>query len=89
MKKEFWDEMREHDFLLIDASKRKIAIFPNQSGQVVLAVEEDGKSCISTICGDEVAEFLERFKNAAKPALEKASAIEADYAIFVARSTNG
>lgn len=56
--------------MLIDALKRKIAVFPNQSGQVVLAVEEDDDSCITTLCPDELDGFIKLFNKAKAVAIE-------------------
>ena len=86
MEQEFWDEMRSEDFLLVDAPKRKIAIYANTSGQIIFAVSEDDAWCVTTICADEFNDFARRFNAAREIAAPKDAEIEADYAIYCAKT---
>ncbi len=44
---------------------RKLAIFPNDAGEVVVAVKEDGDEAFATICALEMKKFNTLFLQAA------------------------
>lgn len=54
---QFWDDMRESGFILVDAPARKIAVFGNTSGQIVIAIEDDGSRVLTTVCLDELSDL--------------------------------
>jgi hypothetical protein len=83
MKATFWQEMRNEGFILVDAPKRKIAVFPNTCGMLVIAAEDDGK-CIATIDVDEVDALIELLKSAKEVAAPIDADIQAKYAIHCA-----
>lgn len=81
----FWQKMRDAGFMLADAPARKIAVFANTSGQVVLAASEDGAQCVATVCVDEI-ELLEGLLRQAKAAaLEVDAEHRAEHAIWCAK----
>lgn len=82
---DFWQNMRENELMLIDAPSRKIAVFANESGQIVLATSEDAGQCITTICSDEIGDFEELLSRAKSAAFEIDAARHADFAIWRAK----
>ncbi len=60
MKQEFWSELRKNDFLVVDAPARKIAVYPNRDGMVVIAISDNGKDCTTELQLSEVRGFLSR-----------------------------
>ena len=82
----FWQAARDAGFMLVDAPARKIAVFANTSGQVVLATSEDGERCVATVCADEI-ELLEGLLRQAKSsALEVDAEYRAEHVIWRART---
>ena len=81
----FWQEMRENDFMLVDAPARKIAVFSNTSGMIVLAVEDDGQQVITEICFDEMSEFEALLASAKDTAMAITAENEAEFAIWLAK----
>lgn len=82
----FWQDMRDEGSMLIDAPARKIAIFANTSGQVVLAVSEGGEQCASAVCPDEI-ELLEVLLSRAKAtALGIDAAYQTEHVIWRAKT---
>ncbi len=81
----FWQEMRENDFMLVDAPARKIAVFSNTSGMIVLAVEDDGQQVITEICFDEMSEFEALLASAKDTAMAITAQNEAEFAIWLAK----
>lgn len=81
----FWQDMREEGLMLVDAPARKIAIFPNDSGQVVIASSEDGMQCIATICSDEFDAFNALLKSAKESAIAFEAGRHAELAIWCAK----
>ncbi len=68
MTEEFWDDMREEGFLVVDAPDRKVAIFANTSGDVLLATLMDGQTQALTLEPDEVADVVIKLVNAGREA---------------------
>lgn len=85
MTNQFWQNMRREGFMVADCPARKIAVFPNQSGQVVVAVRQDGLDCIATLDAEELDAFMAKFKDASEIAVELDAVITASYAISVAK----
>jgi len=79
MNKKFWEDMRANGFLLVDAEQRKIAIFANEGGELVIASYEGKGSCVSTICPTEFARLDELISDAKKIALDIDANLSADY----------
>lgn len=65
MKTNFWQDMRNNEFILVDAQTRKLAVFANQSGEVVMASLEDGYTHVTTIEPNEIGNLIASL-NAAK-----------------------
>ena len=87
MNENFWDEMREQDFTLVTAPARKLAVFPNSCGMVVLVTEGEDEKCITEIDVSEIDEFIALLKAAKLVAKQLDAEIQADYAIY--RAKNG
>lgn len=81
----FWQAARDAGFMLVDAPARKIAVFANTSGQVVLATSEDGEQCVSTICADEIELLEGLLRQAKEAALEIDAEYQAEHAIWCAK----
>lgn len=81
----FWHGMRSSDFMLVDAPSRKIAIFPNESGQVVIATQDGEEQCVTNICCDEIEDLERLFAAAARVAKGIDVEREAEYAIWRAQ----
>ena len=45
----FWNEVREMNGLVVDAPSRKIAVYPNDGGMVVVAIEDGGGAVATTV----------------------------------------
>jgi len=88
MDSKFWQEMRNEDFIVVDAKKRKIAVFPNTCGMVVLATLDDG-NCITTIDVDEIDDLIRRLLAAKDVASPVDAELQALYAIHNAKESSG
>lgn len=85
MDNEFWASMRENEFIVVDAQSRKIAVYHNDAGMIVMAVQEGNDKCFATLGANEFNAFIGAF-NAAREAAEPRDAeIEASYAIHCAK----
>ncbi len=86
---DFWDHMREHGFILIEYPARKLAVFSNDCGQVVIAAQDDGVTSLSVLEADEVhdmaAALLKAGTNAKAISVEMAAGHDAHCAIEKAR----
>lgn len=70
MNDEFWEDMREERFMLVDAPERKVAIYPNDSGMVIVAIKEGRTTCVTTLQVSEIdatASALIKAKQVAQP----------------------
>ena len=84
MKKDFWQDMRDEGFILMDAPDRKLAVFPNDIGFVVIASHEDHKTHISTVESDEVGALVAALLAAQERAQQIFDAIEPEYQTHLA-----
>lgn len=84
MKTNFWQEMRDNEFILVDAPSRKLAVFPNLTGLVVVASLEDSYTHICTIEADEVANVVAALLSAQIEAQKTLDAIEPEYQTHLA-----
>ena len=82
---QFWEDMRENEFILVDAPARKIAIFCNTSGQIVIAIEDDGRRVLTTVCLDELSDLQGLLARAHESAFEIDTANQAEFAIWNAK----
>lgn len=87
--KKFWQSMRTEGFIVLDAPTRKVAVFANQSGEVVLATQEDKRQCITTLTPVEVSGLVTALVRARIVAKPIEAAIKADYAIWLASASGG
>lgn len=75
---EFWQGMRDEGYMLVDAPKSKLAVFSNESGMVVIAIEDGDSTCISTLDVadiDGVVSKLIEAKHTAMPAARQMDAM--------------
>lgn len=79
MNPNFWQDMRDNEFTLTDAPTRKLAVFVNQSGEVVLASLEDGCTHITTIEISEIGNLIAALNVAKGEAQLVLDAIEPQY----------
>lgn len=86
MNPNFWQDMRDNEFILVDAPARKLAVFANQSGEVVMASLEDGYTHITTIEPNEIGNLIAALNFAKGEAQLFLDAIEPEYQAHVAIS---
>ena len=85
MKKNFWDGIRDAGYLLVDAKSRKVAVFPNTIGMVVLATTQDNKECICTLDVSEIDDLIKLLQEAKTEAEPMDAELQAVYAIHCAK----
>lgn len=71
--------------LVVDLPLRKIAVYANGSGNVVIAAVEDGKQSIVLFDPSETTELIANLESAKISAEEFCASIEADTAIWAAQ----
>lgn len=71
--------------LVVDLPLRKIAVYANGSGNVVIAALEDGKQSIVLLDPSETTELIANLESAKISAEEFCASIEADTAIWAAQ----
>lgn len=76
------DELREEGRFVVDFNGRKVAIYPNEMGDVVLMVEEDGERVYTACSYDEIPALCAGLMLAAKEAKPTADRINAEYGAF-------
>ena len=86
---QFWEDMRESGFIIVDAPARKIAVFGNTSGQIVIAIEDDGIRVLTTVCLDELSDLQGLLARAQESAFEIDIANQAEFAIWNAKRVRG
>lgn len=77
--KTFWEDMRDHGFMLVDYPARAIAVFPNDSGQVVIAGRTDAVTSIAVLEPQEVHSIALALVAAAKTANVTGAGLDAEY----------
>ena len=75
----FWADMRDNGFMLVDFPARAIAVFPNESWQVVIASHSDAATSITVLERQEVHSIALVLVAAAKAANVTGAAIDAEY----------
>ena len=85
MKKSDWNVFRENGLLVLDLPTRRLGVFANRSGQVVLVTKDDGESvfCLNL---DEVGPVIAALQSSLKHALEIDAELTAEYVAFEAIS---
>lgn len=76
---EFWQGMRDNEFILIDAPGQKLAVFPNDSGMVVIATEQDRATCMTTVEVDDIDALVSKLIDAKHTAVPVSRQLEAQY----------
>ena len=75
------DELREAGHFVIDHPGRKVCIYVNEMGEVVLMVEDDAR--VYTACNyDEIPALCAALMAAAKEAKPRADEVDAEYGAF-------
>ncbi len=88
---DFWKEMRDSGCLLINAPARKVAVFPNSLGDVMLAIldcstEGIEGDCLTAIDVDEIDVLIVALLKTKQAALPVARALRTQYAIDSSRA---
>ena len=76
---EFWQGMRDNEFILIDAPGQKLAVFANDSGMVVVAAEEMGSTCMTTLDVEDIDALVSKLIDAKHTAVPVSRQLEAQY----------
>lgn len=76
--------MRVDGRVVMDFPARKLAVYPNTSGQVVLLGEIDGESAHFEVSPEEVAALIAALQRSASEAMEMGRHLEAEYQTHVA-----
>ena len=78
MKLPNWDELRAHGYMVVDGPQRKLAVYPNYAGQVVMAYQEgaDVTTCLR-IGVHEMQALMSAMANANDQAVEVACELHA------------
>lgn len=84
MNVKFWQEMRNKGLVLVDTPDRKLAIYANQLGLVVLATHEDGNTHICTIDPSEIGRVTAALLSAQVDAQELSDEIDTEYRAHLA-----
>lgn len=79
-----WNELKAHGAVVADLPARKLAIYANPFGQVVMLSVEDGRGHYIEVDSAELAHFAEVFAKAAQEALGISHKRDADYEAFLA-----
>lgn len=79
MNDEFWEDMREERFMLVDAPARKVAIYPNDSGMVIVAIKEGRTTCVTTLQVSEIDATVSALIKAKQVAQPMDELIDAQY----------
>lgn len=76
---EFWQGMRDEDFMLIDAPMSRLAVFANKGGMVVIATEQDGATCMSTLDVADIDALVSKLIEAKRTAMPVSQQMDAMY----------
>ncbi len=86
MNEEFWQAMRDERFILTDAPDRKLAVFSNDIGFVVIASHECDQMHVTTVEPDEVPALVAALQEAQGRAQKTVDAIEPSFQAHAAIS---
>ena len=79
-----WIDLKADGRVVVDARARKLAVYPNQSGQVVMLSVEDGVAMYSTVEPDEIPALVSALLAANVEASKLQLEFESSYAAFQA-----
>ena len=77
-----WKEAANLGFVLVDFPARKVAVFANQSGRIVIATEVDGEASFVDVEVDEAVRLVALVRDAIDDAVPVARKFDAEYAAF-------
>lgn len=77
-----WSDLREDGRVIVDAPARKLAVYSNPVGHVVLLSVDDGQDTYTDICPDEIPALLAALHRAAAEAIQTDRVLTAEYAAF-------
>lgn len=77
-----WIDAHKAGFVLINATARKIALFPNESGHVCMVAEEDGAQLVTEIDVDEAKQLINMLRHAVEVAEPIHKKNEAEFLTF-------
>lgn len=81
-----FNDFRDSGDLVVDYPSRKIAVYANASGHVVLMCQEDGVCMHQLVTPEEIDQLCAALKRAGKEAQPIADSMQAGYEAFVAIS---
>lgn len=84
MDNSIFDDLRGSGDVVIDYPARKIAVYANTSGHVVLLCQDGDEQMLQMIDPDEIGELCAALMRAGKQARPISDAIEADFEAFTA-----
>ena len=79
MNNNLFDELRTSGHLVVDCPGRKIAVYANTGGHVVVLCQEDGVEMLNIVMPEEIADLCAALMRVGKEAQPITDAIEADF----------
>jgi len=76
------DQLRDEGCFVIDYPDRKVCVYVNETGEVVLMVEEDGESIYTACDHKEIPALCAALMLAAQQAKPISDALTAEYGAF-------
>jgi hypothetical protein len=82
-----WNELRADGRMVCDAAGRKVAVYPNASGHIVVVSEEAGRRVYAEVMPDEADLFCALVARAAKEGFDLQNYLESQYLTYRAIET--
>lgn len=77
-----WKDAAERGFVLVDFPARKVAVFANQSGEVVIASEVDGEVSAVAVDVEEALRLVALVRDAIDDAVPVSRRLDAEFAAY-------
>ncbi len=84
MDNSIFDDLRDSGHVVVDYPGRKIAVYANTSGHVVLLCQEGGEQMCQMVEPDEIGDLIAALAHAANQAKPIADSMCADFEAFTA-----
>jgi len=79
-----WDALRDDGRVIVDAPARKLAIYSNNDGHVVILSLEDGITSFTALTPDEVPHAMKALLISGAEATQREMELESEYGAFLA-----
>lgn len=79
-----WNELRADARVVVDTAGRKVAVYPNASGHIVVVSEEAGRRVYAEVMPDEADLFCALVARAAKEGFDLQKYLESQYLTYQA-----